>query len=131
MVGLTHLGFSADPNLVLNILTIAGLIGVAWAAFNSGGLGVLRQANEDLRRHKKEADAKIRELTQLVGLLETRTSLEPMVASVIEQFQSHEERAQARHEVMLDSQTKSTNAMLGVLDLVARRLGPDPNGKEH
>ena len=128
------LAVTADPNLVLNVLALASVLGVAFAIFRSGGFGVVRQANEELRRYKEEADEKIRVLTAHVGLLETKTSLEPMVASVIVQFEGHEERAQERHEVMLASQQeiaaqhgRSTKATLALLDMIANRLGPEPN----
>lgn len=101
VVTATVLAVTTDPNLVLNILALASVLGVAYAIFRSGGFGVVQKANEELRRHNKEADDKIRDLTQQVGLLETKTSLEPMVAAVITQFEAHEARAQERHEAQL------------------------------
>lgn len=90
-----------DPNLVLNIATIAGVLGVAFAIFRSGGFGVVRQANEELRRYKSEAEVQIRNQDQQIALLEMKTSLEPMVAAVVAQFESHEERAAERHEASM------------------------------
>lgn len=90
-----------DPSLILNVAAIAGVLGVAYAIFRSGGFGVVRQANEELRRYKKEAEVEIRNLHQHVALLETKTSLEPMVAAVVSQFEAHEERAAERHEASM------------------------------
>lgn len=102
--------------MVLNVLALAGVLGVAFAIFRSGGFGVVREANEELRRYKAGAEVEIRNLQQQVLLLEQKTSLEPMVAAVVDQFAHHEERAAERHEA-----TMSTYAgFAAVLERIAR-----------
>lgn len=90
-----------SASVVLNVLALAGVLGVALAVFRSGGFGVVRQANEELRRYRTEAEIEIRNLQQQVLLLEQKTSLEPMVAAVVDQFSNHEERAAERHEATM------------------------------
>lgn len=97
----TMVATTLDPNLILNVAAIAGVVGVAFAIFRSGGFGVVRQANEELRRYRKEAEVEIRNLHQQVAMLEMKTSLEPMVAAVVTQFEAHEERAAERHEASM------------------------------
>lgn len=91
---------------------LALAIGVAWRLSRGGGgsaVQELSKANEVLTRRVKELGDEVRDLTILNEQLRARTDF----AAVI---QSHEERAQQRH----DSQ-------LHILGLIAARIGPDGN----
>jgi hypothetical protein len=94
----------------------------AFAYFRShgggGALQELERANKVLEGRLGELGRENRNLAQVVGALEQRTNLEPIAAAVVEQFVAHEKRAQQRHE-----------GQLVVLELIAERLGPDPNGR--
>lgn len=121
MLVLALIAAVAWPKAVPWIVGLCGLIaaaGLGIALFRSGtgqAIAILRDTIEVLEGKLSDNEAERKLLREQVALLETRTSLEPMVAAVIDQFEGHESRASERHA-----------ATLKVLDLVAHRLGPDP-----
>lgn len=120
MGALLAVTFAGAIPWVIGLLGLVGTLSLGYQLWRGGtgqALGYLREANEILRDKLDELEADRRILREQIALLETRTSLEPMVAAVIDQFVGHETRARERHA-----------ATLAVLELVARRLGPDANG---
>lgn len=112
---------------VLGLLGLVGAVAVGRAIYRGGtsqALGYLRESNQvlldkvgDVEADRDKYIVELRLLHEQLALLETRTSLEPMVAAVINQFEAHEDRARERQI-----------AVLAVLHLIGDRLGPDPNG---
>lgn len=127
--------------------TIPSWILVAMALFvalrlSRGGAGAavgeLAKANEVLeKRLHEERDAKeqlggeVRDLRVELGELRGRTDFTAALAAalgpILEWTIGHETRAQERHESVMGA----TARQLVVLELVAQRLGPDPNGSDH
>lgn len=110
--------------LTLTVFLAIGLAFLLWKGQAGPALSYLREANEALVKKSEESDkraealeTKLRLVEEANTLLEARTSFEPMVAAVVLQFESHETRAAERHL-----------ATLHILEMIARRLGPDPNG---
>jgi hypothetical protein len=94
-----------DAGTIAQWLTVAVIVFVGWRISRGGGsaaLETLELANQVLERRVRdlEANAKADAATPLINWSE-----------------SHEHRAQERH-----------NATLGVLGLIADRLGPETNG---
>jgi hypothetical protein len=101
-------------------LTVVAIVGVAWLVYRGGGsaaLGVLETANRVLegRVHDLEAQSKVDQAT--IAALTAKTDLTLATAPVLTAIQGHDLRAQER-----------ADKMLTVLDLIAKRLGPDGNG---
>lgn len=125
MDGIEHLGpWIGLAGLALTLVAAIGLGFALWKGQAGPALSYLREANEALVKKSEAADeraesleTKLRLVEEANTLLEARTSFEPMVAAVVLQFESHESRAHERHL-----------ATLRILDLIAARLGPDPNG---
>jgi hypothetical protein len=77
---------------------------VGWyVARGAGGqaLSIMREANDVLRDKVTALESQHKADLQQIALLEARTSLEPMVAAVVDQFELHELRAAERHEALL------------------------------
>jgi hypothetical protein len=101
-------------------LTLVSVIALAWTLWkgNAGSaVSVLRDANQVLAGRVRELETTTKKQAGVIGALEQRTNLEPIAASVVEQFVLHEKRAQQRHE-----------AQLLIAEMIAKRLGPEPNG---
>ena len=109
-------------------ILVAMALFVAWR-LSRGGAGSavseLSAANAVLERSLNEVrekqGAEIRDLRIENGELRGRTDVAIALMPVIDWTQQHEKRAQERHA-----------ATIVVLDLIAQRLGPEPNGNgEH
>jgi hypothetical protein len=108
------------PNWIL----IAVALLAAWR-LSRGGAGSavseLDKSNDVLTRAladtRDKLGVEIRDLRIENGELRGRTDVAIALAPVLEWTISHETRAQERH-----------TSMIVVLDLIAARLGPDPNG---
>lgn len=108
----------------LGLLGFAGALGIGHSLWRGGtgqALSYLREANSVLTDKLEENEDERRILREQLALLETRTSLEPMVAAVIDQFEAHEGRARERH----DAQMRHNAAMLNLIDVLGQRLGRD------
>jgi hypothetical protein len=99
-------------------LTVALVVGAAWSFRRGGGstaISSLEIANRVLEKRVHDLEEagrlKDRELAELRG----RTDVALALAPLIEWSSQHEQRAAERHV-----------ATLNVLDLIARRLGPEP-----
>jgi hypothetical protein len=95
--------------LALGVLLRGGQLGPA--------LGYLREANATLTDENRALHKKVVELEAEKVRLTARTDLAPMQTLMLEQARSNEERAQARFE-----------RTVTILDLIAERMGADPNG---
>ena len=102
---------------------LAGLGAFLYVRRHGGGraLEELELANKILERRLVEQAAELRQQAQVIGALEQRTNLEPMVSAVVSQFSDHERRAQERHTEHMRSQ----RGVLSVLELIADKLGPE------
>lgn len=102
-------------------LTLAALVGAAfWLPRRGGGgpaIASLEANNRVLEKrvHELEQQGKIDAAT--IAELRGRTDVTLALAPIVEWSTRHEDRAQQRHE-----------GTLKVLDLIAARLGSDPNG---
>lgn len=100
-------------------LTLATLLGAAWA-FRRGGGGAaiqnLETANRVLERSGEQKDKQINELLRRVALLETKTDFAIAFKPIIDWTAAHEMRAEARHD----------KTMI-VMDLIAKRMGAEPD----
>lgn len=108
-------------------ITLAVLVAGFYVFVRGGGgvaLGHLKDANEILTQTISEQDTKLREAEREISELRGRTDVSIAIAAamgpIVEWSSSHEMRAQERHE-----------KTMVVLDLIANRLGPDPNGGHH
>jgi hypothetical protein len=98
-------------------LTIAALIGTAVMFARGGGgiaLGQLRTANRVLAERVRELEESDTTKQRKIAELEGRTNVALALVPVLEWTTNHEARAQERQA-----------ALLGVLGLIAERLGPD------
>jgi hypothetical protein len=74
-------------------------------------------ANQVLERRVRDLEANAKADAATIAELRGRTDVALAIAPLINWSESHEHRAQERH-----------NATLGVLGLIADRLGPETNG---
>lgn len=100
------------------------LVGAALVIPRRGGGGTAIQSLEAhvrvLEQQAKADAATIAELRARNGELRGRTDVTVAIEPVIEALKGHELRAQERHD-----------GSLRVLDLIAKRIGPEPNGNGH
>ena len=115
---------------MVDIGTVSGwltllLLCAGFVVFMRGGGGIalthLREANEELTNTIGRQDTKLREAEREISELRGRTDVSLAIAQglnpVLELSSQHEIRAQERHE-----------RTMMVLELIARRLGPDEGG---
>lgn len=98
-------------------LTFIGAAAIGWILYRGGSptaVSGLQDTNRELERQIKERDGKISAIERINAELRAQKDVAVAIAPVIEALQGHETRAQDRHE-----------KMLLVLDLIAKRLGPD------
>lgn len=118
-------------------------IGIAIRVSRGGGgsaVGELSKANEVLdRRHVHDVEAlraKDVEIATLRAQTDVAIAIEPVAERIVTaiaeheqralgELTKHEERAIERHEAIL----RNGAAQLNVIELVAERLGPEPNGQ--
>lgn len=115
---------------------------VAWRV-SRGGAGsavselseagrVLEKRLAEERAAKEALGAEVRdlrvELGEVRGRTDFATALGAALAPVLEWTAGHERRAQERHEKMMETSTTNTSRVVAILELVAERLGPEPNG---
>jgi hypothetical protein len=101
-------------------LTLAALAGTALLFARGGGgvaVGQLRTANRVLAERVRELEQSELSMNRQIAELEGRTNVALAIVPVIEWTTNHEQRAQERQA-----------ALLGVLELIAQRLGPDDDG---
>lgn len=101
-------------------LTIA-LAGYVFVRRHGGGTALeeLERANRVLTRRVRELEEANSRLIGEVSALKGRTDVALALAPVLEALRLHEARAEER-----------STATLGVLDLIAQRLGPDRDSEE-
>lgn len=101
--------------------TLATLIIVGFLLVR-GGSGVavsgLQDTNRELVRQVHELQKENTDLRGRVRALEAKTNVAQAIVPIVEAMQSHEVRAQQRHE-----------GTLLILDRIAEKMGPD-NGTE-
>lgn len=103
----------------LTLLTIAAL-GYVYLRGGSGtAVSGLQDTNRELVRQIHELQNENTDLRERVRTLEAMTDVATALVPVVAALEAHETRAQQRH-----------NGTLRVLDLVAAKLGPEPNGRE-
>lgn len=94
-------------------------VGIVALLIYRGGSGTavsgLQDTNRELERQVKERDGKIGALERINSELRAQKDVTMAIAPVIEGMKRHEDRAQERQE-----------RTLRVLELIAERLGPDP-----
>lgn len=127
-------GVIADASSVLGSLPtwilVAIALAAAWRVSLSGGgsaVSELEKANKVLERALHDERVKAQEKYDELGAQVRDLRIEnaelrgktDVALAINEWGTGHERRAQERHE-----------AALVVLDLIARRLGPDPNGSD-
>jgi ribosome-associated translation inhibitor RaiA len=98
-------------------LAVVGVAVVAFLIWRGGGgaaLGVLQTANDVLERRVNELEQQQKADQATIGELRARTDVTLALAPLHAEIQGHDLRAQARAE-----------RMLTVLDLIAKRLGPE------
>ena len=83
----------------------------------SEALETLSKSNDILAAKAEEQGSRIRDLEKANAELKAKTDVTIAIAPLLAWSESHESRAADRHV-----------AILQVLDLIAARLGPDPNG---
>lgn len=103
-----------------------------------GAVGELSDANQALadalKRERGKAEqlgGEVRdlrvELAELVGRTDFAGALAAALGPILEWTAGHEQRAQERHESSMAAVNRNTDAMVNVLELVARTFGPDPD----
>lgn len=104
--------------VALALATFLGLVAGAWALWRGGGgtaLTTLETANRVLEQRIATLEGEKRTLVIQVSELTKKTDA-AMLAPILDWTAGHETRAQERHV-----------ATLNVLELIATRLGPDPD----
>lgn len=142
MITLAAIGFSGT--ITLGAIIVAICTGAA--ALATFGYGVRWKTNYEVEKENARSLGEGREAfklraerlegelgackEQLVALEATR-SLEPVIHAVLAGFKRmedqvfrHEERAQQRHE----TNQRQGEAHLRILEMIAERVGPEPNG---
>ena len=106
-----------------------------------GAVGELSDANralnDALKREREKGEqlgGEVRDLRVQLAELSGRTDFAAALAAalvpILEWTAGHEKRAQERHDASMTAMQSNTDAVLGVLELVAQRLGPEPNGHD-
>ena len=101
-------------------VTLGALLSAAWVFLRGGGstaIGELQTANKVLERAVHDLRAQIADLTVKLAAAEARTDFVVAMAPIV--------RAQEAHELNAERRTTS---MINLLDMIAGRLGSDPNG---
>jgi hypothetical protein len=99
------------------IILIMGVL-VAFRVTRGGAgsaVSELAKANEILTKRKDELGGEVRDLKEEVARLQGRTDIAAALVPISTALEDHEQRAAERHA-----------AHLGLLELIAARLGPDP-----
>ena len=123
---LVAVNWTNAPTWILVALAVLA----AWRITRGGGgaaVGELTRANEVLektlhreREAKEKLGEEVRDLRVELGEMRGRTDFAAALAHaftpMVEWTQTHEQRANERHE-----------AQLNILGLIAKRLGPEPN----
>lgn len=115
--GVTFSSIVPDLGTISGWLTFLVLVSVAWILYRGGGgtaIRGLQDTNHELEREIKERDGKISALERINAELRAQKDVTFAIEPVIKAMQAHEDRAQERHE-----------STLVVMDLIAKRLGPD------
>lgn len=101
-------------------LTIVTLVGLAWF-LRGGQMGPanswLREANTTLREETEALRQRLAEERKANAILSTKTDLEPLQVALVQEIKEHARQTEQEHK-----------AMLVGLNLIAQRLGPEPNG---
>lgn len=132
------LGAALDWGTLPGWLTLAALIGAAFWLPRRGQTG---PAIESLEANLRVLERRCHELEQqgktdaaTIAELRGRTDVTIALAPIVEWSGRHEERAQQRHDLTVAAFEKSDAraevrqaGLLKVLDLIAYRLGADPN----
>ena len=98
-------------------LIVLGLLVVGWHVVRGQGgqaLAILETTNRVLTDRLAAQERELGHSREQIHQLEARTSLEPILGAIVEQFSAHEQRSAERHQ-----------SQMHVLDLIAQRLGPD------
>ena len=126
-----------NPGSVAGWITAIFVV-TGFIVFLRGGGGIalthLREANEVLTETVKNQETKLheqdRELSELRGRTDVSIAIASALVPILEWSSSHETRAQERHDTMLSQAKEQHDGAMRILELIAARLGPDPNGKE-
>jgi hypothetical protein len=108
-------------------LTFAGVILAAWIFYKGGGgtaISSLQAANTVLEKRVHDLETQARHDNATIAELRGRTDVSIALKPILEWTVHHEARAQQRHEEQMKLQT----ANVTILEMVADRLGPEPNG---
>jgi hypothetical protein len=100
-------------------LTVGGIILAAWIFYRGGGgtaISTLSEANRVLEKRVQGLEQQSNLDNMTIAELRGRTDVALALSPILEWTVQHETRAQERHD-----------KTLLVLDLIARRLGPDAN----
>jgi hypothetical protein len=116
-------------------LTFAGILFAAWIFYKGGGgtaINSLQTANQVLEKRVHDLGAEVRDLKiENAGLKEqtnVAVALIPAVQKIVDEISEHDARVAeslSRHE---DRAIQRHDGQLKILELIADRLGPDPNG---
>jgi hypothetical protein len=102
-------------------LTFVGAFAICWILYRGGSptaVSGLQDTNRELERQVKERDGKVSALERINAELRASKDVTVAITPVLEAMQTHERRAEERHQ-----------GMLNIANLIAERLGPDdPNG---
>lgn len=126
----------------LTLVSIVAIAVVLWRGKAGEAVGILRDANEVLADRVKELEAKVSSNELTITELRAKTDVTMALQPLIEWAGSHEGADERRHVQVADSFKVVTGAIarhedraderhkasLAVLDLIAARLGPEPNG---
>lgn len=110
---------SVNWGTLSQIVLLVGVLALAWILFR-GGVGTavegLQHTNQELQRQLTELKRKVDELTRENAELRGRTDIALAMQPVLDAMSHHERQAERRSAAMLD-----------VLDLIATRLGKEPD----
>src|SRR5262245_10137385 len=101
-------------------LTFAGVALAAYLIYRGGGsvaLSVLQGANEVLEKRVHELERAHAEDARLIADLQAKTDVAIALQPLHDDLRDHARQAEARSE-----------RLLAVLEMIAARLGPEPNG---
>lgn len=125
---------------LVGVVTLAAMLSVV-NRVTRGGAGsavselshanrVLEETLRDERQAKEQLGAEVRDLrvqlAELAGRTDFALALTAALAPIMEWTLGHERRASERHEAAMAAGARSTEALLGVLEQMARSLPPEP-----
>lgn len=135
MKDLFDLGIGTIPGW----LTLVGLLTLGWIMYRGQAgpaVAYLQTANTVLEKEVEELKRKVKLLEEANAELRAKTDISVAIKPVIDWTIAHEHADEHRHQEVVSAfqplileLERHTSSVLNVLELIAARLGPEPNNE--